>query len=90
MYVYTYIYIYIIYIIYVLISYDITLYIYIYIYTHVSVYVRRLPDGVRTSEVFTEGPQIPFLFLLHFVLSAHVLPHVAIVYYILHTFSHAS
>ena len=37
----------------------------------------RLPDGVGTNGVFTEGPQIPYV-LPYVVLSAHMLPQFAI------------
>ena len=38
--------------------------------------LRRLPDGVGTSGVFAEGPQIPCI-LTYFALGAHALPHFA-------------
>ena len=53
------------------------IYIYIYICIHYiqPAAYRRLPDGVGTNGVFTEGPQIAYI-LSCLALNAHVLPHV--------------
>ena len=59
----------------------------IYIYIHSD---RWLPDGVGTTGVFMEGPQVPLHVLSHGILSEHMLPHVAASCRVLLTCSHVS
>ena len=69
-------------------------YIYIYIYIYLLlIYLfpqssdyRRLPDGVGTIWVFTEGHKSHNL--QYFVLTAHMLPHVVMFYNMLPHFAH--
>ena len=51
--------------------------------------VHRLPDGVGTNGVFTEGPYF-LTFCNSIALSAHVLPHLAVFCYMLPTFPRES
>ena len=53
---------------------------------------RRLPDGVGTNRVFTEGPQIPYMLSYSFYARTccHMLSQFATCCYMLLTFSHAS
>ena len=75
-YIYIYIYVYMCIYIYIYREREMYIYIYIYIYSGLPRSPTGFPDGVGTSGVFTEGPQISHM-LSYFVLSARMVPHVA-------------